>query len=92
MWDDSTPELVSKPVTKPPGKKHCVVRWIDPATNAVRQRSTGKTCRREAQSLADQIAGEVFTDRAEKEITWNRFCERYELERLSSCKPNTAKT
>lgn len=76
-------------VTKPKGKRHYVVRWIDPVTNQTRQRSTGKTRRRDAQTVAEDVAAEIFTGRAEKDIGWRLFCKRYKNEHLANLAPKT---
>lgn len=76
-------------VTKPKGKRHYVVRWVDPKTELIRQRSTGLTRRRDAQSVADEVAAEIFTGRAEKNLGWRRFCERYKAEHLANLSPKT---
>lgn len=76
-------------VTKPKGKRFYVVRWVDPVTNLVRQRSTGQARRRDAQTVADEVAVEVFAGTADKDISWRNFCERYERERLSTRSPKT---
>ena len=77
-------------VTKPKGKRYYVVRWVDPKTHRTRQRATGLARRRDAQVIADQVAGEVFSGRAERDVSWHQFSDRYILERLGDKSPKTA--
>lgn len=76
-------------VVKPEGKRHYVVRWRDPESGRVRQRSTGQTRRRDAERVADEVAAEISAGTSQRKIHWREFCDRYKREGLSHCRKGT---
>lgn len=76
-------------VVKPKGKPNYVVRWRDPATGKIRQRSTGTTQRRKAERLADEVAEEIDVGVDQSAPTWSQFCARYVREGMQHCRQTT---
>lgn len=71
--------------------RNIVLRWIDPKTGKMKQKSAGTRVRREAERAAERLkkqlndAGGVVPTR----MSWDDFCEKYELQKLPSLSRNS---
>lgn len=74
------------------GRPHLLLRWNEPGTRIIRQKTSGTANRREAEKLAAQLeadlnAGRVF---AVSRVGWADFRERVEDERFAFLAEGTA--
>ncbi len=81
-------------VIKYPDRRYLMMRFVDPVTGKQKARSTGTKIHREAERIAAKWEQELQqgTYRPKRNITWDEFREKYELEKLSSLAPSTQRT
>lgn len=80
-------------LTRRPGSKRFVMRFLIPETGKWEQRSTGTSNKKEVQRIAGAHRNELSHGRYHKssEITWIDFRERYETEALRALADMTVK-
>ncbi len=70
-------------------RKYLVLRWRDPHTGKLRERSANTRRRREAERAAAILEHELATVVQQVERGWRAFRERYESEKLPGTRPGT---
>jgi integrase len=80
-------------LTRRPGSKRFVMRFLNPETGRWEQRSTGTSNKKEAQRIAGELRNELAQGRHRRDsgICWAEFRERFESEHLSGLKDMTVK-
>ena len=78
-------------VTKYADRKNYVMYYVDPVTEKVSTKSTGKHTRRGAERAAALWEQKLRSGRPEGDprMTWKAFREKYETEKLASMSPRT---
>lgn len=74
------------------GRRHLTLRWVDPITRAVHQKTAGSSRRNEARKAAGKLEAELNEGRyvPPTRATWSEFRDRYESERVPSLADGTA--
>jgi integrase len=72
-------------------RKNLALQWIDPATHRRRNKSSGTADPEEAKRLAADLEYELAHGRYQEtsRLTWQRFRELFEEERLAGLRPDT---
>jgi len=76
------------------GRKHLVLRWVEPETGLVRQKSAKTSSRRQAERAAAKLEADLQAGRPVSvfRTTWEEFRERFEAEKLSGLATQSAAT
>ena len=84
------PEIEVK-VTKYADRRNFVMYYVDPVTEKMTTKSTGKHTRREAERAAAVWEQKLRSARPEGDprMTWKAFRDKYETEKLASMSPRT---
>lgn len=74
------------------GRPHLLLRWNEPGTRIMRQKTSGTANRREAEKQAAQLEADLNTGRTSSitRISWGDFRERVEDERFAFLAEGTA--
>src|SRR5437899_6748250 len=80
-------------VTPRSGSRNLVLRFVNPATGKVEQRSTGTSNKKEAQRKAGELRIQLAHGRYVRDsaTSWEDFRERYDVEVLAGLAAMTAK-
>lgn len=73
-------------------RPHLVLRWTEPGTRRIREKTAGTSDRREALRVAAQLEAKLVEGQfvQGKRIGWEDFRDRYEDERLAFLAPGTS--
>lgn len=67
-------------ISLPKNRRYWVIRWQDPETQQVRERTTGTTKKKDAERLAGELRADILSRRfvPTQRVAWEAFRNRYE--------------